>query len=230
MHLTTLLHTQITFIDTDKYYERSYVRYVKDCYCKYEVIDSSYIHGKDTSGNFMLYALDTWSNLKKFDTHKDNRYFLWSFAVYNDKSIPTEDDKLYEDQINTIAKNSPYLDTVYVNSPDNSYRTIKIILVTDPVNFPNYKHVFIDYKIINNLNKKQLRPVLCPDKIDNTLIAELNARLIDLGFLSKATRTKYLPEIRDALIEFQKANHLPWGFVDQQTLDNLDINLIVRKH
>lgn len=200
-----------------------------DCFCKYEIIDSSYIHGKDTSGNFMLYALDTWSNLRKFSFRNDNRYLLESFAIYNNYSTPTEEDKLHEDQINTQAKNSPYLDTIYVDGPDNLYRVIKIILVTDTVNFPNYKHVFINSKIINNLGKKQLRPVLCPNKIDNTLIAELNARLIDLGFLPYAIRKRYLPDIKNALIEFQKANHLPWGFVDQQTLDNLDINLVIRK-
>jgi hypothetical protein len=229
------LFGQITYVKTGDYYDNKYLKDSLHCYCRTNEIDSSYFHNKDSSGWIVLNALVTLNNLAAFGTTDNGQLTLDHNMRRKESPRPSKADLEHDLAIQKFAQQNCCLDTVFILLEDYSrknynYNPFKVILVKNPGKFPYSMPFVLPLENLQNLGKQYKRIVLCPHNINGELIAELNARLIDLGFLSKATRTKYLPEIRDALIEFQKANHLPWGYVDQQTLDNLDINLIISKY
>lgn len=85
--------------------------------------------------------------------------------------------------------------------------------------------VIIDIrKLIKQGGYTEWKQVLCEKDINTNLIDEVCDSLQNRGFEINGAKTKG-PKYKTALINFQKANNLPVGQLDIETLKALDINL-----
>lgn len=104
------------------------------------------------------------------------------------------------------------------------------ILDPDDPRSEEYKHHLINVKV--EFHKEDAigfdlrRRIVCPYEITNKLTAEVNRSLINYGYLVDDKRWKYPPDLRAALIEFQTDYSLMKGFLDYETLNLLEINMM----
>ena len=68
------------------------------------------------------------------------------------------------------------------------------------------------------------REVLCADKVTEDIVIQIKETLYELGFLEEFSDEKFDKTFSDALHEFQRENDLPFGNLDFETLDALNID------
>ena len=69
------------------------------------------------------------------------------------------------------------------------------------------------------------RAVVCDNQFNDEMKEDIQLALIELGYLEETnSEEKYNPEVKSSLINFQKANELPVGQLDFETLDALGVS------
>jgi len=88
----------------------------------------------------------------------------------------------------------------------------------------NFVSIFVEVRENDLIAPDLRRRIICPTEISRELVKELNQKLIDLGYLKDEYRRIYAPEIRNAIGRLQKNRKLPKGFLDLETLEELEVD------
>ncbi len=181
------------------------------------------VPGEDAQGVYseLNKEQDKW--LLDFST--DNPLLDTVYVLRNQSSIYWYDGETHE----PLGAGSKRVDYDYVNmySRTKPYQEFRFSVLKDTANFPYFRTVHIEFHEGDGVNRLGNRKIICPEKIKVALIERMNDRLIEMGYLTNEKRRKFLPEVREALFQFQEDYNLEVGYVDQQTLDYLDINWVV---
>lgn len=87
-------------------------------------------------------------------------------------------------------------------------------------------NIDIEFKESDYISKKDpFVEIVCPEKINSLLIKKINVRLIEKGYLTDRSRKLYQGDVKKAVQRFQRDNDLNIGFIDQNTLDLLEVKL-----
>jgi len=242
--------SQFVFINSKKYYDKDYFENNGKCYIYEESekeysIDSNYLENDYYemeilyfSKNFVKFVVDESGIFLPYEIDDELKYFDHIQLEFGPSIL-----KEHFTDINSIP--NYLLDTIEIvrNQPikewyqkkdllwclrESEKEHIKLVLLkTDRIEHLKFKDklvsVQVELKENDYINFVHRKDIFCPENIKIDLILALNNRLIEYGYLEKKTRNKYVPEVKEALIEFQKAMQLNYGFIDLETLNLLKI-------
>ena len=223
------------------YYEYPYFEDGDGCYYLSVETDSSLLsYNKEFEAYIDLKIFDLQINMKYF-TEDDDGYYYCPYERENKKDIKRS--KAYVSKAQESHSLSHYYDTIYVirNEPSDAYNPTRrrggdntkefsfesIPLITSfskevQDKLINVQMEFREGDVITGEGKLK---VVCPYSITVDVIKEVNSKLIKVGYLSNKKRGKYHGAIRDALYEYQVDNNMVVGFIDQETIKALKLDI-----
>ncbi len=100
--------------------------------------------------------------------------------------------------------------------------------VLDTALTEDYKITEIESReLISHGGYTEWKEVLCDNHITSEFYQDLQAALIDFGYISEIEKSDdpgFSPSVKAALVKFQKKNSLPVGQLDFETLDYLGVD------
>ncbi|MEM9544952.1 MAG: peptidoglycan-binding domain-containing protein [Bacteroidota bacterium] len=232
--------TQVFMHQPSLYYEYPFMEDGQGCHYYDLQTDESLIHKNPEFDDYIdLKIVDCKSNLSFFETDDDG----FRFCAYDRENILSS----YEIRSSSYYRRSSMFkqsyDTIYIirqqeievydstpkrgGSPykDFPYEPIELITSFDKNMQESLLDVQVEFRKGDIISKTGKVKIMCPYNISNLVIKELNKKLIKIGYLSNKSRGKYQGALRDALYEFQRDNNLNVGFIDQKTINALDLNI-----
>lgn len=242
---------QFVFVNSKDYYDREYFQKNGKCYTyaateQKFLLDSSHVE----YDYYRLEILNLSENLIKFVVDESGIFLPYQRdgeLGYVDHIKLEYDSPISKEQFVDIKLIPKYLlDTIdivrdrpvkgFIKRDDHLWcfgesenEHIRLVtLKTDRIEYLEYRDMLVSVEVelrendyIDFVQKKE---ILCPEKIDANLILALNNRLIEYGYLEEKLRNKYVPEVKEGLIEFQQKMQLNYGFIDIETLILLKIS------
>lgn len=99
-----------------------------------------------------------------------------------------------------------------------------LVIVIDTTQTDNYEMVEVDRKELAEAGAyTEWKEVLCENQITPSIVTKIQEELYSRGYYSSSISGKYENTTRNALIDFQKANALPIGQLDFESLDALGV-------
>lgn len=100
-------------------------------------------------------------------------------------------------------------------------RTLKVL--KDTIGITEFEEIWVNEEYIEQEEKREWYPVVCPDLIDAYLVAQLQKVLSKMGYNTGADSENLNDRIRGALINFQYDHKLPTGKLDFKTMEYLGL-------
>lgn len=234
---------QIFIHQPNAYYEFPYLEDGDGCHYFSMETDSSLLNfNNEFDGYIDLEIFDIRKNMLYFNQDEDDFYYC---SYENEKKTKVGNRRPYTSGNKKKPGLVKYYDTIYVlrNNPTLDYNPTRRRGGTNTKEFPfepielitsfsdhvqeSLINVQVEFREGDIISRKGKFKIICPYNIKADIIIELNKKLIKIGYLSNKKRGIYQEEIRDALYEFQEDKNMVIGFIDQETIDalKLDINL-----
>jgi hypothetical protein len=151
--------------------------------------------------------------------------------VYIGENNPAEDQNLeiIELEIDNgkswVKKKSINGKEVYCMVEEESEKkTEEIIVVKDTTQTKDYVVEYFTKKRPISKPEIEWREVICGDEVDSKLIIDIQNGLVDNGYIELNITGKLDSKTKSILTEYQKANGLPIGNLNIETMNSLKIN------
>jgi len=108
---------------------------------------------------------------------------------------------------------------VDVPAETETYKILK-----DTTQSPNYTMTSVQQeKLLAKGGFTEWKEVLCPKQITKSLISQIQTALMNQAFYKEALTSSFDTKTKAALSDFQRANNLPVGQLDLETMDALGV-------
>ena len=106
--------------------------------------------------------------------------------------------------------------------------TKRIAVVLDLYKTESYKMTKFRKRVqLRSDGFKETREVLCPEKVTANLLKQIQLKLLKEDFLPKGYEPldDFKLEVKNALVQYQRAKGLPIGHLDFETLEFMEVDL-----